>query len=355
MNRSMPVKSAICNDINLGHPLRWILGLIVLGIFVYLILSGIYRSDDQPLRLVVYAFSTQEEVLTQGLFPAFEEAWETENDSDLVVEGVFGPSGTLSSQIAQGAPADIVIFSNQRHIDTLRTAKRINKRTQQVQIASTPLVIVTRPGNSQGLYDYTDLEKPGLILLHADPLSSGIGEWALLAEYGSIFLDDGNRQDAEEQLVNIWQNVRLVGSSAQSTLALFELGAGDALVTYEQQAYFARQRGIPLEVILPERTALAVQYAVVIDDNVMFYERALVDAFISFIQSENGQKILQQYYFRSATGDCDSLPRLAYPFTEEDLGGWSQVYDDLILGFWVNKIQPVLDLADFDTFLVRGE
>ena len=173
--------------------------------------------------------------------------------------------------------------------------------------------------------------------------------------WGSIFLDDGNRQDAEEQLVNIWQNVRLVGSSAQSTLALFELGAGDALVTYEQQAYFARQRGIPLEVILPERTALAVQYAVVIDDNVMFYERALVDAFISFIQSENGQKILQQYYFRSATGDCDSLPRLAYPFTEEDLGGWSQVYDDLILGFWVNKIQPVLDLADFDTFLVRGE
>ena len=56
---------------------------------------------------MVYAFSTQEEVLSQRVFPVFERRWETETGRELTIEAVFGPSGTLARQIVLGAPADV--------------------------------------------------------------------------------------------------------------------------------------------------------------------------------------------------------------------------------------------------------
>jgi sulfate transport system substrate-binding protein len=315
-----------------------------------MIWNGIQVNKGRPLHLVVYAFSTQREVLTQGIFPAFEQAWESETGRDLFLEGVFGPSGTLSVQITQGAPADVAVFSNQRHIDWLKYSKVVNKDTDQVMIASTPLVILTRPGNPLGISDFADLTQPGIQLLHGDPLSSGVGEWAVLAEYGSAFLETGDQNAAEAQLKDIWQNVRLLGSSARVTLTLFELGAGDALITYEQDAWFARERDIPLEVIMPQRTILAKHYAVIIDKNVSSTERPVVEALLAFIMGDEGQKILSQYYFRPATFESDILPSLTAPFTEKDLGGWAQAYNRIIENYWKTNIEPDLELVPVAEF-----
>lgn len=340
---------------NWNHPLNWLLGLIFLSALIYLVWSGVLFDDSKPLRLIVYAFSTQEEVLSQGIFPAFERAWEAETGKDVVIEGVFGPSGTLSVQITLGAPADVAIFSNQRHIDWLKFSKCVDRDTHQVMIASTPLVILTRPGNPASISDFADLTQPGIRLLHANPTSSGAGEWSVLAEYGSAFLETGDHGPAEAQLKGIWQNVRLVGSSARTTLTLFELGAGDALVTYEQDAYFAQERNVPLEIIMPRRTILARHYAVIVDENVTSVERQAVEAFLAFILSDEGQQILGQYYFRPATIESDALPELIHPFTEQDLGGWTQAYNSLIENLWKTEIEPGLMLDPAATFLVGGE
>ena len=338
-----------------GLPLKWRLGVVFLSILIYLIWSGRISNADQPLRLVVYAFSTKEEVLTQAIFPAFEHAWETQTGEDVIIEGVFGPSGTLSIDITLGAPADIAIFSNQRHIDWLKYSKCVNRNSEQVMIASTPLVIVTRPGNSANIDDYADLIQPDVQLLHGDPNSSGVGEWAVLAEYGSAYLETGNHTAAEAQLKNIWQNVRLVGSSARTTLTLFELGAGNALITYEQNAYFAKQRGVPLEIIMPKRTILARHFVVIVNENVTSIERPVVEAFQAFLLSDEGQNILKQYYFRPATIKSDLLPELIHPFTEENLGGWTHAYNNLIEDFWKTEIEPGLELGPATSFMVESE
>ena len=55
------------------------------------------------------------------------------------------------------------------------------------------MVIVTRAGNPLNLADFSDLGRPGLRLLHADPRSSGAGDWSVLAEYGNAFLPSGDR------------------------------------------------------------------------------------------------------------------------------------------------------------------
>jgi len=328
--------------------------VLVVAVFYY-IGRNFLASAHAPIHLVVYAFSTQEEVLTQGIFPAFERAWEAETGRELTIEGVFGPSGTLAGQINLGAPADVAVFSNERHVDWLKLGQHVDMETHPFLIASTPLVIVTRPGNPAGIADFADLTQPGIQLLHADPRSSGLGEWAVLAEYGSAYLATGDQDTAEAQLKNIWQNVRLVGSSARATLTLFELGAGDALITYEQDALLARERGVPLEILIPEHTILARHFAVIVDDNVTSAERLVTEAFIDFLLSDDGQQIFSQCYLRPAVSESDVFPQVHNSFTEEDLGGWVYAYDTLIENLWKTEIAPHLKLEQISTFLGIGE
>jgi ABC-type sulfate transport system substrate-binding protein len=332
----------------------WFLGAVLLIVAVAYGWT-FWNAGKSPVRLVVYALSTQEEVLTQGIFPAFRRDWEGQTGRELVLEGVFGPSGTLAGQINLGAPADVTLFSNAQHVTWLQIGRRVRKGAEPVVIGCTPMVVVTRPGNPAGIAEFADLAQPGLQLLHADPRSSGAGEWAVLAEYGSALLESGDRASAEKQLGAIWRNVRLLAPSARSTLILFELGAGDAMVTYEQDARLALERGVALEVVVPSRTIVAQHVAVMVDDNVTSAERPAARAFIDFLMSDTGQDILNRYHLRPVDLDRGLFPELAHPFSVEDLGGWSKAYAGLVETLWQGEIEPYLELEPSPILLDPGE
>ena len=61
----------------------WVFGTVLLALVLFYGLQAIVAGSTRPVTVVVYAFSTQEEVLTQGIFPAFEQAWEAETGQDL--------------------------------------------------------------------------------------------------------------------------------------------------------------------------------------------------------------------------------------------------------------------------------
>jgi ABC-type sulfate transport system substrate-binding protein len=346
------------------RPEKLCAGAVLLTVLAFFAAGAILADEHIFPRsaLVVYGFSSQEEVFPQGVFPAFEREWKTRTGEDLTIEGVFGPSGTLARQIVLGAPADVALFSNAQHVAWLQVGRRLGKKTQPTAFGCTPIVILTRPGNPYGITEFADLAQPGLRLLHADPHSSGAGEWSVLAEYGSAFRSgptgygvappqEGTLQDssgaeaAADQLKAIWRNVRLLGPSARATLTLFELGAGDGLVTYEQDALLALDRGVALEIVVPPRTIVAQHVAVIVDDNVTASERVVAQAFVDFLLSETGQQILDHYHLRP--GDCEGggFTRLEQPFTVEDLGGWSRAYSELVDALWQGEIEPQLDLV----------
>ena len=341
------------------RPAGWLLGIGLLIVGVYFGVRSVLVNAHGPVRLVVYAFSTQEEALTQGIFPAFEQMWEAETGKELTIEGVFGPSATLAGQVNLGSPADIALFSNAQHVRWLQIGRQVRRDTQPAVIGHTPLVIVTRPGLNESLAveisGYADLANPGLQLIHADPRSSGAGEWAVLAEYGSAWLEAGDRVAAEEQLRAIWCNVRLLSPSARATLTLFELGAGDTLVTYEQDARLALERGVALEIVTPPRTILAQPVVVIVDENVTRAERPAAEAFIDYLLGDDGQRILSRYYLRPAGREDDRFPVLADPFTVKDLGGWSSAYHELVEGVWQTEIEPRLELEAGPILLRRGD
>ena len=315
----------------------------------------VFSSTPTPLRLVVYAFSTQEEVLTQSIFPAFEAAWKAETGQDLTIEGVFGPSGTLAGQITLGAPADVALFSNAQDVTHLQVGRRVRVDNQPVAVSHTPMVIVTRPGNPLGITTFSDLAQPGLRLLHADPHNSGAGQWAVLAEYGAALRETGDPAAAELQLQAIWQNVRLLGASARATMTLFELGAGDAFVTYEHDALLALERGAALDIVVPPRTIVAQHVVVIVDDNVTAGELPLAQAFVDYLLSGAGQQRLIRYHLRPADLEGERFPEISQPFSVEDLGGWSQAYIRVLEEVWQAQIEPHLDLEPAPTMLNTGD
>ncbi len=351
------MKQAIVRCIRRLYSWRQVGSTLGLALLIVTVVYGrIIQSEARTsIHLVVYAFSTQEEVLTQSIFPTFERIWEAETGRELTIEGVFGPSGTLAGQINLGAPADVALFSNAQHVTYLKVGRRVREDNQPVVIGHTPMVIVTRPGNPAGITGFSDLAQPGLRLLHADPSCSGAGQWAVLAEYGSSFLQSHDRAAAQAQLEAIWGNVRLLGSSARATLTLFELGAGDAMITYEQDARLARERGIALEIVVPPHTIIAQHVAVVVDDNVTSAERPVVEAFVQYLSSDAGQQILERYHLRPVTLEGDLFPTLVHPFTVEDLGGWSDAYAELVEAVWKTNIAPRLDLEPTPRILGTGE
>ena len=307
------------------------------------------------VRMVVYAFSTQEEVLNQSIFPAFTDAWEADTGQDLTIEPVFGPSGTLAGQINLGAPADVAMFSNAQHVTHLKVGRRVQVETQPTVIGYTPMVIVTRSGNPWAIGRFSDLAQPGLSLLHADPRTSGAGQWAVLAEYGSALRESGDRATAESQLQAIWHNVRLLGASARATMTLFELGAGDAFVTYEQDALLAKQRGVALEIVTPPRTIVAQHVAVVADANVTPGELPPAQAFIAYLVSDAGQQAISRYHLRPADLQGDALLDLSQAFTVDDMGGWSHAYLEVVEGLWQTAVEPHLNLEPSPAVLDPGE
>lgn len=356
MNRTIELDSKNASNDRPSAPVIYrlfiyLLVAVLLGLVLYHGVPAMIAGSRSPVELVVYGFSTQEEVFSQQILPAFETAWESRTGRDLRIDSVFGPSGTLANQIVMGAPADVAIFSNAQHVTWLKVGRQVEQDTPAEIIGCTPMVIITRPGNPAGIKDFADLAQPGLQLLHAEPGRSGAGDWAILAEYGSAYLASGEPETAEAQLKSIWNNVQVLGSSARAALTLFELGAGDALVTYEQDALLAIDRGVPLEVILPPQSVVAQHMAVVVDGNVTPSERTAAEDFIRFLLGEDGQAILRQYHLRSPDLGVDPFTSIFRPFTVEELGGWSKAYHDLIEGLWKRQIAPQLTAESLPTII----
>ena len=237
------------------RPGSWLLATALVALVGFYALRALLGDSQAPVRLIIYAFSTQEGMLTDGVLPAFEQDWEAETGRALEIESVFGASGTLAGQINLGAPADVALLSTAEHIDWLRVGRRVRADTRPSIVGCTPMVIVTRPGNPWNIADFSSLGQDGPQLIHSDPRTSGAGQWSILAVYGGALLETGDAAAPQARVGAAWDNVRLLAPSARAAMTLFELGAGGALVPYAQGALLAQQpRVAPQTVTTPPTT-----------------------------------------------------------------------------------------------------
>lgn len=322
----------------------WLFGIIT-AVCAVLCLSVACQpqpvTSTQPTRHVISlnGFSVQQEVMEEEILPAFSKYWEVQTGEKVTFRTVFTSSEVIADEIINGASVDVALLSNDQHATWLQINDFVKTDWRdypnQGIFSASPIVIVVRPGNPLGISDWEDLCNSGVEIIHPDPATSGGGQWAMLAEYGSVYRQNGDQEAAKQRLSDIQAQVILSPSSSRQALKAFLFGQGNVLVTYEQDALLAQSRGAAVEIIMPPLTIVSEHVAVVIDPNVKSSERKVVDAFVSFLWSDTAQRSLTRYYFRSVTDEAlnNSVPEfqnIENPFKAIDLGGWEFAYPEII-------------------------
>ncbi len=311
-------------------------------------------SESGGINITLYAFSIMKEPLEKAIYPGFSAKWKAEHGQPVNFTSSFAGSEQITNQIVQGVAAEIAILSIERDADRLRQNGFVTSDWHSLPgkgiVNKSPLVILVRPGNPKGIHDFPDLAKPGVKVIHPDPVSSGGAQWSILAIYGSELIktekqfQQKDRARASQTLRAIWRNVISTPGSAREARTQFETGFGDALVTYELEGLLMKQAGIPAETVIPQATIFSEHPAVVIDRNVSAARRPVVDAFMQYLWSEESQRAFVKYNFRSVldeslNGENKGLGRVEMPFTIEYFGGWSRAYPEIIERVFRDQVQ----------------
>ena len=309
------------------------------------------------INITVYGFSIMKESLEKEIYPAFAAKWKREHGVDVHFTSSFAGSETITNQIIQGVKAQIAILSIERDAQRLKDKNLVTSDwhllPQKGIVNKTPFVILVRKGNPKGIHDFPDLAKPGVKLIHPDPISSGGAQWSILAIYGSELVKSEKQSGGEadharalQTLEAIWHNVISTPASAREARTTFELGNGDALVTYELDGLLMKQGNskIDADIVIPEATIFSEHPAVVVDRNVAASDRPIIDAFMQYLWSDEAQRAFVKYHFRSSTNEAlnqenKQLATIKYPFTVDYFGGWDKAYPEVIEGVFRDLVQ----------------
>jgi sulfate/thiosulfate-binding protein len=311
-------------------------------------------ADSGGTNITVYGFSVMKESLEKAIYPAFAAKWKREHGQDVRFTSSFAGSETITNQILQGVGAEIGIFSIDRDPQRLKEKGFVttdwHKGPYKGIVNKTPFVILVRKGNPKGIHDFADLAKPGVRLIHPDPVSSGGAQWSILGIYGSE-LKLSEKQSSEpdkaralQTLQAIWKNVISTPGSAREARTTFELGNGDALVTYELEGLLMKQANAPIEIVVPKATIFSEHPAVVIDRNVSAEKRPIIDAFMQYLWSDEAQQAFVKFHFYSVTNEAfneanKEFGHIEMPFGVDYFGGWEKAYPEVIEQIFRDQVQ----------------
>lgn len=311
-------------------------------------------GESGDITITLYGFSVMKESLEKSIFPGFTAKWKQEHGQVVQFQSSFAGSETVTNQILRGAPADVAILSIERDAQRLQRDGFVTSDWRSLPgkgiVNKTPFVIIVRQGNPKGIKDFSDLAKPGIRLIHPDPISSGGAQWSILAIYGSELMKSqtaSTQQDkpaALKMLRDIWKNVISTPGSAREARTTFELGNGDALITYELEGLLMKDANAPIEIVVPQSTIFSEHPAVVIDKNITAAKRPVIDAFMQYLWSDEAQQAFVKYHFYSSTNDAFNQANTAFghiemPFTIEYFGGWDKAYPDVIEHIFRDQVQ----------------
>jgi sulfate/thiosulfate-binding protein len=247
----------------------------------------------------------------------------------------YGPSGTQSQAVANGQKADYVAFSLEPDLTKLVPTfidPGWNSGPTKGLVSQSVVVIAVRQGNPLHITGWNDLTKPGVKIVTPDPGSSGSAKWNILAAYSSVLARGGSEAQAQDYLKAFFSHVVSKPSSGANATSTFLNGTGDVLISYENEAIAARQKGQKLDYLVPDESILIENPAAVTTG-----APQPAKDFLAFVQSPDGQKVFAAKGYRPALAGVSVATVAgandpAHPFpavpklqTIADLGGWSAV------------------------------
>jgi len=275
--------------------------------------------------------------LYQNFNQSFVKYWKAKTGQTVTVKQSHGGSGKQARAVIDGLEADVVTLALAYDIDALADHKLIpqdwQKRLPQNSSPYTStIVFLVRKGNPKGIKDWDDLIKPGVSVITPNPKTSGGARWNYLAAWGyALKKSGGDEAYAKEFVKKLYKNVAVLDSGARgSTTTFVERGIGDVFISWENEAFLALKELGPdkFELIVPSISILAEPPVTVVDKIVdKRGTRALAQAYLEYLYSEEGQEIAAQNYYRPrlekvAAKYAKVFPKVNLFTIDEVFGGW---------------------------------
>ena len=283
--------------------------------------GGTASGSGDNLSLVAY--STPKEAYA-ALIPAFQK---TPQGKGVTFSQSYGASGDQSRAVDNGLSADVVEFSLAPDVTRLVKDNLVdaswNSGPHQGIVTDSVVVLAVRKGNPKGIHSWNDLTKPGVQVITPNPFTSGGARWNIMAAYGSQIEQGKTPAQAQAFLAALLKNTVVQDKSARDATQTFASGKGDVLISYENEAIAAQQKGIKLGYVIPGQTILIENPIAVPKD-----AKAKAKDFVNYLYTPAAQKIFASKGYRpviSSLVDKTKFPTPKQLFTIQKFGGWKVV------------------------------
>ena len=279
-----------------------------------------------PATLNLVAYSTPQPAYVK-LIAAFQK---TPAGKNVKFTQSYGASGDQAAAVIAGQAADVVEFSLLTDMTKLVNKKVVaadwNANPEHGFVTDSVVSLVVRKGNPKGIKDWPDLIKPGVKVLTPNPFSSGSARWNIMAAYGAQIKAGDSDAQATDYLKSLLKNVIVQDASGSKALADFVGGAGDVLLSYENEAIYAQAKGQAVDYVIPSDTLL-IENPVAVTTTTKYPVQA--KAFVDFLYSQAGQQIFADSGYRptlpGVTSTVNKFPVPTGLFNIGSLGGWPAV------------------------------
>ena len=295
-----------------------------------------FAHADTALLNVSYDVTRE---LYKDIDTAFIADYKQKTGQTLSVRQSHGASSAQALSVMQGLQADVVTMNQPNDIDLLVERGGLvpaNWRTLLPNNAvpyTTTMVFLVRHGNPKSILDWSDLARPGVQVVIANPKTSGNGRYAYLAAWG--YKKQQGATDAQAQAFEkaIFKNVPVLDTGGRGATTTFtQRGIGDVLVTFENEVALmnAGASGKDFDAVSPSGSLLAeppvAVVAKVVDKR---GTRKEAQAYLDYLWTPAAQEIIAQHHLRPRNADV--LAKHASEFkpiktftVEQVFGNWQK-------------------------------
>lgn len=277
--------------------------------------------------------------LYQDFNAAFAKHWQAKTGDKVTVKASHGGSGKQARAIIDGLGADVATLALAYDIDQLHDKAKLIPKDWQKRLPhnsapyTSTIVFLVRKGNPKNIRDWNDLVKPGVSVITPNPKTSGGARWNYLAAWAYSLQHDGNEAKAREFVGKLYKNVPVLDSGARgSTTTFVERGIGDVLLAWENEAFLAQKELGPskVDIVVPSLSILAEPPITIVDKVVDKRKtRAVAEAYLQYLYSEEGQEIAAKNYYRPRLESVakkyeKQFPKVNLITIDDVFGGWQK-------------------------------
>lgn len=278
--------------------------------------------------------------LYQDVNKAFAQQWQAKTGQSVEINQSHGGSGKQARSVIDGLEADVVTLALAYDIDAIAEKSSRIKPGWQKRLPNnaspytSTIVFVVRKGNPRGIHDWDDLVKPGTVVVTPNPKTSGGARWNYLAAWAWASQKfGGDTAKIRDYISKLYKNVPVLDSGARgSTITFAQRGIGHVLIAWENEAfYLLKEVGKDkFQIVAPSMSILAEPPVAVVDKNVDKHgTRAVAEAYLNFLYTDEGQELEAKNYYRPTNPAVfkrheAQFPKLKLVTVDEAFGGWTQ-------------------------------